>query len=134
MDSNDDISRGTRVFEVRKALGPSPRRPLSQDAFAERLTAVGQGRYYGPEISLMEQGKKPLTLTDIAVIASVDPQQRGREWLAWGPENAPANGLPEVHSYTPEELQEAATQAEKDRADRAAETGHRRKPKAGGER
>jgi hypothetical protein len=77
------MSVGERVYEVREALG-TRRKPLSQDAFAALLTAQGGRTYYGSEFSLIERGAKALTLDDVAVIAAVDPQHRGKLWLAWG--------------------------------------------------
>ena len=78
-----DDSLGDRVFEVRKALGDK-RKPLSQEAFAALLTERGEKVYYGPDFSNVERNKKPLTLEDVAVIASVDPERRGKLWLGWG--------------------------------------------------
>ena len=79
-------SLGDRVFAVRAALGGGVRKPLSQDAFAERLSELGGRTYYGPDISLIERNKKPLTLDDVAAMAALDPDRRGKYWLAWGGE------------------------------------------------
>ena len=75
---------GDRVYQIRQALGPNARRPMSQDAFADALTQRGARRYYGPEISLIESGKKALTLDDVETIAAMDPERRGKLWLGWG--------------------------------------------------
>lgn len=76
---------GKRVFAIRAALGDG-RIPLSQDAFATLLTERGKKAYYGPDFSVLERDMKktPLSIEDIEVIASVDPERRGKYWLAWG--------------------------------------------------
>jgi hypothetical protein len=75
---------GARVFEIRAALGSGPRKPLSQEAFAALLNTKKGRTFYGPEISMIERDKKDLTREDIAIIASVDPLSRSKEWLGWG--------------------------------------------------
>src|SRR6185436_9191212 len=36
------------------------------------------------QLSRLETGSEPASLTEIACIALLDPQKRGREWLAFG--------------------------------------------------
>lgn len=85
MDCNEVMASATgeRVYEIREALG-TRRRPLSQDAFAALLTKQGGRTYYGSEFSLIEKNEKRLTLDDVAAIAALDPERRGKYWLAWG--------------------------------------------------
>lgn len=40
--------------------------------------------YDNTKVSKMEINRRDVTLEDVIVIASVDPLQRGRKWLAWG--------------------------------------------------
>lgn len=112
---------GHRVFLVRQALGPSPRRPLSQEAFAQLLSGQpGARRYYGPEVSLWEQDKKDLTRDDIAVVASVDPLQRGKLWVGWGEdEKSPASG-DAGDRFSAEKWRDVSGQAEQDAAEEDA--------------
>lgn len=109
---------GTRVYEVRRALGPSPRKAMAQDAFAALLTERGTRTYYGPEISNIEQGKKPLTLEDVATIASVDPLQRGKLWLGWGEtQEATATDKPITSFHIPDSMAETFSQARRAEAE-----------------
>jgi hypothetical protein len=80
---------GDRVHAIRRGLGPNARKPMSQEAFAELLTQKGTRRYYGPEISLIEQGKKELSLADAATIMAVDPLRRTIDWLQHGDTGRP---------------------------------------------
>jgi hypothetical protein len=116
---------GERVAEVRMAQLPDRRKPMTVRQFAELLTARAQAmgierRYDGGAISRIETNQRPLTPTDIAVIASVDPLRRGRLWLGWGedaleeqctpsrldPDNVlcapPADVVTEVYDYLAE--------------------------------
>ncbi|NUO62683.1 MAG: helix-turn-helix transcriptional regulator [Gemmatimonadaceae bacterium] len=77
---------GQRVYLIRSALGPDVRTELSLREFAELLNRVSGKSFDPSELSKMERGKRGVSLDDVAVIASVDPERRGRYWLAWGAE------------------------------------------------
>lgn len=76
-------AEGDRVREVREATGEK------QGIFAVRLTAeaarqgMGWLVYDNTIVSKLENGARALTLDDAVIVAAVDPQQRGRFWLAW---------------------------------------------------
>jgi len=77
------IRRGERVLAVREALG------INGDEFAEllrrHLLAYGIDRKYDKaKVSRMESGRRDLLAEELAVIASVDPEQRGMLWLIFG--------------------------------------------------
>lgn len=90
----DHETVGARIFQVRQALGVDPRKPLSVRAFAAVLTEAagarlgGDRRYDGSTISRWERGLVTPSLDDLAVIASIDPIQRGKAWLAWGEDDS----------------------------------------------
>jgi hypothetical protein len=84
-DEPPEESVGDRIFLVRAALGSSVRTPLALDRFAELLNAAcGERRYDNSKLSLLERGKRKPTLEDVRLIASLDPQKRGRDWLGHG--------------------------------------------------
>lgn len=73
-----------RVKAVREALG------LKQPEFAARLMVAArqlgvEARYDNTMVSKMELGTRYVGLLDGAVIAAVDPERRGLDWLALGP-------------------------------------------------
>lgn len=80
---------GARLFLIRLALGDGVKNPMLIDDFValvERVTGVS----YDPSaISRSENGGRKLSLDDVRAFAMVDPQHRGKLWLAWG-ENADA--------------------------------------------
>ncbi len=74
---------GDRVRMIREERGEK------QPAFAAALTEAAKRLdlsivYDNTMVSKMEVGRRDVDLNDVRVIASVDKQQRGREWLAWG--------------------------------------------------
>lgn len=78
---NESISQ--RVYAVRLALGDGWKNPLPMAEFAELLNGAGT-RYDSSVISRIENGERKLTLADVERIAAVDPERRGKLWLAWG--------------------------------------------------
>jgi hypothetical protein len=63
---------------------------MSQRRFAELLNAKAQEirldvAFDGSAITRIEKGERRLQLDEVTVIAAVDPEARGREWLAWPP-------------------------------------------------
>jgi hypothetical protein len=122
---------GDRVYAIRRALGPDARRPMAQDAFAELLTAQGGRRFYGPEISLIERGRKDLSLLDALVIMAVDPLRRTLDWLAG--ELPPATASPEPLEAVPPELKAAALAAQTAKPARAERETGKPAQKASGE-
>lgn len=81
---------GQRVYEVRRALGPDTRHEMSQRAFAELLnaTAKKQGMnltFTDSTITRIEKGERRLQLDEAELMALVDPMERGKVWIAFGP-------------------------------------------------
>lgn len=81
---------GDRVYQVRRALGPDARHELSQRAFADLLNrAARKARvdlsFTDSTITRIEKNERRLQLDEAELIASVDPLQRGKVWLAFGP-------------------------------------------------
>jgi len=79
-------AEGDRVRAVREAYGEL------QPAFAARLNAAARHlgmnwlNYTNFIVSRLETGDRMMFLDDAVVIASVDPEQRGRVWVAWDDE------------------------------------------------
>lgn len=75
---------GNRIFLVRLALGDGRRKPLAMSRLAELLNKRPERakKYSSSKLSLLETNKQRADLDDIAVIAAVDPLQRGKAWLA----------------------------------------------------
>lgn len=121
---------GDRIYEIRRALGPSPRQELSLRDFAERLTVVAgelaaRGvipepiRYHASELSRMERGQRGVSLFDVEVLAAIDPAQRGRGWLAFGDaasESAPAADLRSIPGVEVRTADEEAAQLAREAA------------------
>lgn len=100
-------SVGDRVRAIREARGEK------QPEFAAALTAAARRlgiteTYDNTMVSKMEVGRRDVGLIDAAVIASLDPSERGRSWLAWGdqaeqatvPKHKPGERVPK-HDITP---------------------------------
>lgn len=87
---------GGRIYLVRLALGDGMRTPMPMRRFAAALTEGSQRAYEASMISLLETGKRRASLEDIDAIARIDPQFRGRAWLAFGDGEASAAALEEV--------------------------------------
>lgn len=75
---------GKRVYAIRLALGDGWKSPMTMAAFAALLTKRSGTSYDSAKISRIESGERALSIAEVDVIAAVDPQNRGREWLAWG--------------------------------------------------
>lgn len=76
---------------IREARGEKqPEFAAALNAAAVRLGV--QARYDGTTVSKIETGMRRVTLEDIELVAAIDPEQRGREWLGWGaaPRAAPS--------------------------------------------
>lgn len=76
---------GDRVRAVREA------RQEKQPEFAAAMTRAAKrlklkDRYDNSTVSKMESGMRRVTLEDVAVVASLDPDRRGVLWLAWAAE------------------------------------------------
>jgi hypothetical protein len=104
-----------RVYEIRKALGPDRRTPLSQGEFAKRANAVAarhglKSTYDASFISKIESGIRAVSIEEVPVFAALDPLKRGEMWLAWGINiAAPILDLDpsQDHRLTDEELERA---------------------------
>lgn len=84
---------GRRVYEIRRALGPDHRHEMPQRAFAELLNqtaarliprADDRTNYDSSIVTRLEKGERKANVYDIIAIAAVDPDLRGKLWLAWG--------------------------------------------------
>lgn len=76
-------TRGKRAKSIRDDLGDE------QEPFAERFNARARTLGLDAEldqwkVSRTEKGRRPITLDDAVVFASLDPKQRGLEWFAMG--------------------------------------------------
>lgn len=71
-----------RLKAVREAAG------VTQLQFLARLNAaaesLGKRTYAQSQLSRLENGLQEPTFDDVAVFALVDPERRGKLWLAWG--------------------------------------------------
>jgi transcriptional regulator with XRE-family HTH domain len=76
--SDEDAQRGQRVKAIREA------RAVTGKEFAAALEAITGDRYDTSEVSRLETGNRVATWRDILAIAALDPEKRGRDWLAWG--------------------------------------------------
>jgi transcriptional regulator with XRE-family HTH domain len=71
-----------RLRAVREATGLTQLQFLAKlNAAAERL---GTRAYVQSLLSRLENGLQVPSFDDIAVYASIDPERRGKLWLAWG--------------------------------------------------
>lgn len=75
-------SIGDRLFLIRLACGGG--RPETVEQFVARVEGLTSVHYDPATISRLEAGKRKWTTKDVEVFAAVDPDQRGRSWLAWG--------------------------------------------------
>lgn len=119
-----------RVYEIRRALGPDHRTPLTQGEFAKRANAIAarfglKANYDASFISKIENGTRTVGIEEIPVFAALDPMKRGDSWLAWGV-MLPAGSVLDLdptrdHLLTDEEAGRAEAQAdERARAARRA--------------
>jgi hypothetical protein len=67
---------GKRIKEIR---GKRFQEPFLQELESRTGHRISQAAY-----SRMENGKEAISLDDIVAFARIDPQGRGREWLAFG--------------------------------------------------
>lgn len=78
---------GDRVREIREARGEKqPEFAVALNLAAKRLSI--DVRYDNTTVSKMEVGRREVTLLDVAVISSIDPHGRSKEWLGWGEASA----------------------------------------------
>ena len=76
-------SIGDRVRSIRELRGEKqPEYATALNAAAKRLKLPKN--YSVSTISRLETGRQEITLEDVLIIAAVDPEKRGRDWLAWG--------------------------------------------------
>lgn len=75
---------GKRIADIRARLGERPGRPLTTRAFVALLRERTGVVLDHSELSRMERDARRPKLEHIAAIAQLDPEARGREWLAWG--------------------------------------------------
>lgn len=87
MPTKSDLIRqaeqGERVKEIRESL------KLTGEAFGERLqrlaAGVGIDATYGKDkISRIESGRQAISSEELILIARLDTQQRGVDWIAFG--------------------------------------------------
>lgn len=76
------VGRGTRARLIREATG------LQQAPFAQLLSTAAARigvveRYIASKVSKIETESRTMTLDDVTVLASVDPERRGKLWLGW---------------------------------------------------
>jgi ribosome-binding protein aMBF1 (putative translation factor) len=75
--------RGQRVREIRKATG------MTGEQFAARLSHLSSALevpavYDKTQIAKLERGTRILTAEEAAILASIDPDERGVDWLVFG--------------------------------------------------
>lgn len=73
-----------RIYSIRLALGDGVRTPLSLARFSALIYSHTQVHYDPTTLSLLERGRRRVTLDDVGALARVDPRNRGRCWLAFG--------------------------------------------------
>lgn len=77
------LNVGDRVRMIREARGE--KQPEFAAAMNGAAKALGvDERYDNTKVSKMEIGGRAVSLDDVRVIASLDPEKRGLLWLAWG--------------------------------------------------
>lgn len=76
------LTPGERLYLIRLACGDGVRKPESAADFSERVRKATGKRYDQATISRLETGGRNWLLEDIDAFAAVDPEQRGRAWLA----------------------------------------------------
>lgn len=123
---------GDRVRAIREGRGEKqPEFAAAMNGAAKRL-GISE-RYDNTKVSKMELGTRDVSLADVMVIADLDHEKRGRDWLAWGtPPKRPAMPDPQRDRRLSE--QEELRALRQDAADeretsRTAKTAPRRKPK-----
>src|SRR4051812_47026197 len=73
---------GARLFQIRLACGDGVRTAETMALFAQRVQAA-TGRWFDPStLSLLERDQQEWKLAHVTTFAFVDPQERGRPWLA----------------------------------------------------
>lgn len=86
-----------------------------QEAFAAELSRRSGARYYGSTISLMENGRRAVSIREAELIAAMDPLKRSPSWVAFGER---ATELEEVQGLTPPERARALAQAKREEHER----------------
>lgn len=89
--TEDSEARGDRVKAIREELG------LIQEKFAAVLNDAARGLrlpaiYHTSKVSKMETGNRGVSLDDAYVVAAVDPQHRGVEWITFGVQGVKKGG------------------------------------------
>lgn len=83
------VATGEDTFGTRRRLlAIREERKERQGDFAAKLTEAAERlglelRYTQDMVSKMENGGRTIFIEDVAVVASIDPQRRGKLWLAW---------------------------------------------------
>jgi transcriptional regulator with XRE-family HTH domain len=101
---------GDRMRSIRELRGEK------QPEFATELTRAAKRlrldvTYEGSKVSRLESGRQIFTLEDVTIVASVDPEKRGREWLAWGEDGPILLDPRKDRGLTAEEEQRAVSKA-----------------------
>lgn len=81
--TEDSETRGDRVKAIRELLG------LKQPEFAARLNEAAErlklpAIYHNTKVSKMETGSRGVDLNDAYVVAALDPENRGTDWITFG--------------------------------------------------
>lgn len=105
------------MLDIREALR------FTQEQMRDHLRVTLGVSYSTTRISKMEGGESQIRLSDIDAFARVDPQQRGREWLAWG--NVLPRGNPATPGITQQKGPSAKRSIENERRKREASEGDR---------
>ena len=87
--ASDRVSRGRRVQAIQEACGFGTGKSADNVGFTQRLNEAsrqaGFGEYWTKErLSKIRSGVQDLTIEDVTVLASLDPEQRGEPWVAHG--------------------------------------------------
>lgn len=86
------VATSEDTFGVRgRMLAIREERKERQGDFAARMNQAAETlgvptRYTQDMVSKMENGGRTIFIEDVAVLALVDPQSRGKLWLGWGEE------------------------------------------------
>lgn len=75
---------GNRLYLIRLACGDQVRKAESLEDFSARVYKATKRQYDPSALSRLERMKQGWDLTDVHVLASVDPLKRGPVWLAFG--------------------------------------------------
>jgi hypothetical protein len=79
---DSSLTIGQRLYLIRLACGDGVRKPESAADFSKRVEKATGQRYDQATISRLETGGRNWLLEDVDAFARVDPEGRGRAWLA----------------------------------------------------